>query len=397
MTHKIKNSRLSHRTRWTLTALVLLSTLVILPGIRRDLPYANDFDGPTWVTMAVRMAATGNLNPQWFGHPGSTVITPLTVLYHTWYAVTGQGSLLRFNPGIQTHFDSGHAWEYYLLGRLLTASYYVLSVPLVYFLGTRSFGRHAALPGTILYLFFPQTVFYARMVRSDSAATFFAVLCLWRCAIILKKPAIRNQVLAGAVWGLAVASRCFTAALAVVYLGTNVRHYMKLADRAAKRCLFLAVTIGGVTAVLAFALITPYFFLDFATVLHDFRVESRMAHLGFDGLTPTGNFPWYLTTGIPRSMTWVPALVALFGTGFSLRQRPPIPKLLVGYVVAFLFTISLPALHWPRWTLQILPVLALFAAHAVNHGTATIGKWCGWEWTPRAARFTKWAHCQKLG
>jgi hypothetical protein len=159
-----------------LTALVLLAWLVMLPGVQRDLPYANDFDEPEFMVRAVQMTATGDLNPRWFGHPGATVFTPLTALYHTWFAVTQQGHLLPPNPELQEQFDSGHAWEYYLLGRLLAVTYHVLSVPLLYFLGKRAFDRRTAIAGPLLYVFFSTTVFYARMVRSDSAATFFGLL-----------------------------------------------------------------------------------------------------------------------------------------------------------------------------------------------------------------------------
>lgn len=112
---KIENhSQVFHTTTWSLAALVLLTALMVLPAIQRDLPYANDFDEPTYVQAVMRMAATGDLNPGWFGHPGSTVIYPLTSLYHSWFVVTQQGSVTQPTPGTQIHFDSGHAWESYL-------------------------------------------------------------------------------------------------------------------------------------------------------------------------------------------------------------------------------------------------------------------------------------------
>jgi hypothetical protein len=96
-------------------------------------------------------------------------------------------------------------------------------------------------------------------------------------------------------------------------------------------------------------------------------VESRTENIGFDGLSTIENLWWYLRIGIPRTMTWLPALVALIGVGYIVSRRQVFHILLIGYVAAFLVTISLPALHWPRWTLQILPVLALFAAHGLNN------------------------------
>jgi hypothetical protein len=39
----------------------------------------------------VHIAATGDPNPGWFNHPGSTVIYPLAGLFHVWDVVAHQG------------------------------------------------------------------------------------------------------------------------------------------------------------------------------------------------------------------------------------------------------------------------------------------------------------------
>jgi hypothetical protein len=46
-------------------------------------------------------------------------------------------------------------------------------------------------------------------------------------------------------------------------------------------------------------------------------------------------------------------------------------RLLAVYSGVFLIAISVSPLHWARWTVQLLPVLSLFAAHALE--TATSG------------------------
>src|SRR4029079_9775378 len=55
------------------------------------------------------------------------------------------------------------------------------------------------------------------------------------------------------------------------------------------------------------------------------------------------------------------------GGGLGVWRRTPAHLLLLGYVVVFLVLISASALHWHRWTIQVLPVLALFAGAAVQH------------------------------
>ncbi len=59
--------------------------------MERDLPFTPEIDEPLFVEPAVRIAASGYLNPGWFGNPGSTIIYPLAVLYRMWHTVAHSG------------------------------------------------------------------------------------------------------------------------------------------------------------------------------------------------------------------------------------------------------------------------------------------------------------------
>src|SRR5262245_45049744 len=66
-----------------LVVLVVVSSVAHLWALRRDLPIP-EIDESAFVRPAVRIAASGDPNPHWFGHPGSTVIYPLAGLFHAW-------------------------------------------------------------------------------------------------------------------------------------------------------------------------------------------------------------------------------------------------------------------------------------------------------------------------
>src|SRR5438552_4067159 len=68
--------------RW----LLLLALVVYVWGIQKNLPYVSEVDEHSfWVARAVGMADRGDLNPGWFGHPGSTVLYPLAAIYRLGY------------------------------------------------------------------------------------------------------------------------------------------------------------------------------------------------------------------------------------------------------------------------------------------------------------------------
>ena len=103
-------------------------------GIKKDLPYIEETDEAIFVVRAVRMASTGYLNPEWFGNPGSTTIYPLVLGSHIWHAATQDGNLFTSNPDLQTHFNQDFS-DYYIMGRLLSVLYAVLTLPLAYLIG----------------------------------------------------------------------------------------------------------------------------------------------------------------------------------------------------------------------------------------------------------------------
>ncbi len=349
---------------WILLGITSLSLVLHLWGIRKNLPYIPEVDEKHfWVERAVNMAASGSLNPGWFGHPGSTVLYPLTAIYHIRYGLT-QNSLFAWpDHNLQAVFDASPA-EFYLLGRLLTVTYAVMSIPLIYLVGRQAFGAQVGLIGAWLFVFYPLAVYHAQIVRTDSAAVFFGMLSLWRILKVYDQPAKLNQLLAGLCIGLSIASRYFMVTL--IPLLVVVDGLLLSCSTGIRKKLLISIGIGLVTVGITFALSTPYFFLDFNTALESIRSEARSSHVGADGLSRTGNFLWYLTYAIPRSITWPQLIVVAIGTVITLSKNQLPQQLLFGFVIVFLVAISLSSLHWQHWIIPTLPILALFASYGSN-------------------------------
>src|SRR5262249_47583111 len=120
--------------------------------------------------------------------------------------------------------------------------------------------------------------------------------------------------------------------------------------------------------------------LDLPTLERSLGAENETSHIGADGLSVGGNFLWYLKDGLPADLTYPVALAALVGLTLALLTRPRSALLLLGYVVLHVALISTSALHWHRWTIQVLPIAALFSGYAlqwslqrVNHVWVHVG------------------------
>ena len=124
--------------------------------------------------------------------------------------------------------------------------------------------------------------------------------------------------------------------------------------------------MGLAVIAVTFVLSTPYFFLDFTTALESLRTEGRSTHLGADGLSPLGNLGWYLTTAIPNTVTWPQYILIIMGSCIILWRREILSLLILAYVVIFLTAIFFSPLHWARWIIPTLPILALLAVSALD-------------------------------
>jgi len=353
-------------------------------GIQKNLPYFAEADEGIFVGRAVRMASTGDLNPHWFGNPGSTTFYPQTFLFHIWYAATENGSLFSANPDLQMHFNQEMS-DYFLLGRMLSVLYGVLSLPLTYLLGKRVFNQRIGLIGAWLLLANAVYWYYAQIVRTDTSALFWSVLSLWLCIIAYERPIWRNFLLAGLIIGFSIASRYFMVALIPMFFLLWLATVRTNRDDQTRNQFIINGITGFLAVLVGFAITTPYFFLDFATALKNLLAEGRSEHLGADGFTPWGNFWWYLTVAIPRSITWWQALLALAGMILAAASRRFTRIILVVYVLIFLIAISLSPLHWMRWVAQLMPLFALFTAFALDEVIRYLGQ--RMEWRARSRHF----------
>lgn len=350
------------RTRaawWAVLGIMVVSLTLECWALQRDLPFS-EVDEPTFVRPAVHIAATGNPNPHWFGHPGSTIIYPLAGFYRVWDTLGHGGPVFSSTPGL-THRFLTSPTEFYVIGRLWSIALAVGALPLIFLLGRRCFSTAVGLVGASLWAIVPLMVRYAREVRTDSAGVFFAVLALLLIVRLVDRPSLRNHALAGASVGLGISSRYFLVTLVPVLIAAGVIAVRRRTPGATTT----GIAVGVGAALAAFALTTPYFFLDWSTARHSLAVEDApgVAHAGF---SPLGNLRWYLANSIPNAISWPVALLVIGGIVLVLaRRRQASQLLLLATCALFIGAISVSKLHWDRWPLPILPVAVLFASYAL--------------------------------
>ena len=341
--------------------IVLLTTALHLWGLVGDLPYAPDIDEPTFMNAAVGMLARHSLNPEWFGHPGSTIIYPTAALVEIWYlAAKHLPPFAHAMPGVKREL-AVDPMPFYVIGRLVSAAYGVGTVVVTWLLARRILGEAGALLATLLIPATFIVIQYGQLMRSDTAGMFFAVLALWLAVRAMERRRGRDWVVTAVAIGLAMSSRYIFATLLFPYLVAVVLSMSWARGKPlidASRVRAFVVPLAALLAVpLTFAVTSPYVVLK----VRSFPIDGAV-HSGADGLSPIGNLLWYVDTISPSTFGWAVLAVSAVGLVALARSRPRPAAVLVAYVASYLVGVSISPLHWDRYIIPVVPVVGVFAA-----------------------------------
>lgn len=350
------------RHRIALAAVVALALWSHLWGVRGDLPWAYESDEGQFAVLAIRMAAEGDPNPRWFGHPGSTFIYPLAAIFQVGNALAAGLPLTQVDPGLAARVG-GDPGAYFLYGRVLAVLYAVASLPLVFAIARRAFDATTGVVAAWLALLSPLALLHAQLLRTDSAGLFFGLLALLLSLRVLEHPGRGAHALAGLALGAAIGTRYFLVTFVPVLVCADLALLSRARGRRGeRRALWQAAILGLACVALGFFLTTPFFVLDFASVWQNLSHELREEHLGADGLGFGGNLVWYLTSALPSATTTASLVLAAAGLVLAVVRRNVTALLIALAASLFVVAISTAALHWQRWLIQILPLVAVFTA-----------------------------------
>lgn len=352
-------------------ALVLLSVLAVaawlrLAGVAWGLPYLYDIDEPFFVVPAFKMLASHDLNPHWFGHPGTTTI------YTNALAFGLEGARALLTGEIQRAADLGKMFwsdpsRFYLIARLVSVLFGVSTVALTFTLARRFLGVPAALAATLLLAVSPMHVEYSQIARTDAQQTFLLLLFMFFSVRVAQQGRLKDYAWAGATLGLSIACK-YPSIVASVGLIAAFAIDRRKADAAAPRW-WQPVVIASIACVAGAFIGSPYMFLDFGQVLRDVATEGRSTHLSATSGGMPAALALYAQTLTLDNFGPAAAVCALLGLVTWIRNRSAGLPLLAMILVYLLF-ISALKLHWARWAVPLLPLMCILLGSSLEMGNA---------------------------
>ena len=231
---------------------ILMNVEKLSPPAPGDLSSLFDAEESTW-------------NPRWFAY-GSL---PL-------YALKGVALVYEAASGDRLA-------DLRLAGRMLSALADVVTLMMVYLLGSRMYGRRVALLASGLLALSVLHIQLSHFFAVDTLLAMFTMVAVFFMYRVAREGRLRDSMLAGAVVGLGVATKASQAPIILAFVMAHLMYLLWPAgthDAAAGGGRFRSVVrgllAGGAAGALALFITQPYMFLDWGRFFADFTEQSEM-------------------------------------------------------------------------------------------------------------------------
>ena len=191
----------------------------------------------------------------------------------------------------------------------------------------------------------------AALASVDAALAFWCLGAVWAAVRLLEREGMRDYVLAGLLVGLAAGTKYPAAVLGGAVAAAHLLAGRSLGD--------WRLWLSGATAALTFVTTSPYIVLDYETFLQHFLFEVGHASRG----RGVEDAAWYqVFFNLRHGLGPLGILLLLAGLGRALYHRERAALVVAAAFLLFYGSISWGKLTFARYTLPLLPLLAVLAA-----------------------------------
>lgn len=205
----------------------------------------------------------------------------------------------------------------------------------------------------------------SRYLKEDALLLVWILAAIFFTLVALKRENPRWLVVAGAMVGFAAATK-YPGVLALAFIG--ITPWLRSGKLRPNWRFMMFVAFAAITAVIVFAISSPYVLINWETAWRD--INQERIHMGQghgERVSILQTFGMYgLVEAIIPGFGLVPLFVASIGLG-ALIIRPKRELLLIALCACLFYSIAeLASAKNSRYLLPVVPCLAIFAAQGIG-------------------------------
>lgn len=359
---KKQNTKNKHRVK-IIILLALLTIVTRIPALNLNNQHYSHPDDNYIINPAVQIAENIKHNPKQFGLPDSTLFYLLGLNYKTATTLMKSSGL---KANIIIDYQAQSSWIY-ILARIWNLIFTIGIVIISYLLTYRiSRSDLAAIIAGLGIIFSSLLIEHTAYARPDILLGFLSLIVLWYCLNIYQKGGLKDYLMLGGIWGLAVATKYPGILLGVPLL---LAHISK--QKGGKRIIINKnIWLCALLGIVVFFAVTPHFLFSLPEVKNDILYEATREH-GAAEASPINNIWFYLRTSFNYGIGTLFTILAGLTILLSLIKRDKIiPRtqnlIILSYPLLFWLGLCWHKLHWDRWMIPILSLIALYAGCGIQ-------------------------------
>lgn len=346
-----------------LVAILALGVALRFWGIHFGLPYTYAPDEPTYLTLALQILRTGDLNPHWWFYPSLMIYLNALAQFIFFLAGRAVGAITSIAdlplPEVITAGVGRLALpEEFLVARGLTALFSVGAILVVYAIARRLHPSFwVAVLAALFFTVSPTVNGLSSRIGPDIFALFFLLIAAFFSLQITDDPRWRNYIGAGVAAGFAIGSK-YNAGIILIAL--IAAHCLRFGWNGWRRT---EIWVALVAAVLAFFIATPFSIFDFASFWQGVQWQAYSytieGHAGQEG----NALMWYMAY-LWQTEGWVFVLGGL-GAAWAIWSGSKKYWVTLSFPMVYFALVSQLLTRNDRTIMLTIPFLEMFAASAL--------------------------------
>ena len=351
-----------------LLGLIALGAFVRILGIDFGRPFAYHPDENVIVGAAMRMVHDRDWNPHNFLY--SSLLPDIQAVVTAIVRQTGGATLETDQGWLFANEALPQQFRYFLAGRAVVVGMGVLTIPVTFLIAQRWGGWVAGLIAAAIVAVAPLHVTNSRYMTTDVPVALFCALTLLAVVEAERRGGDRWWVLAGVLAGLAVSTKWNGAIVlvvpAVAYLSTAAT-LREIGPLLRRRTPYLMAA----AALIALVATTPAIILDAGTVADFLALQAQLYGRGRGNEQSAGIL--FNTRSLVAGMGPVTTILGVVGCVAIVAGRHRRELALPAFVVLYFIIASIPATHFERNLVPLIPYLAVAAGLLVVRTVAWLG------------------------
>lgn len=337
---------------------VILAFLVRAYTITWGLPYVYMEDEPVTTGRVLEMVNNWDLSPHFFHHPAVNFYIQVPATQIARVIAKAYGTY-RGTPLSWIEFR----YIQYLLGRFTVVCFSTATIFALFLAVRQMFDTLSGLAASSMLSVSMLHVEESRLIRPDIPAVFFATLFLLFTAKALDSNNRRYYLFAGALAGLAAATKYNAGMILIMVL---VAFVITNWQRHACKVIFTRTfVLIPATAFLAFVAAFPSFILEFKTVIFDGILYEFHHYQLQEYSVPHNNWLYFPMSLFLLDLGPVISILVMIGLLYGLHRRTKQDYVLFSFVVPYYILITSQTLSYRRNLLYLFPFLLALAGRAL--------------------------------